>query len=72
VRPHEALAYIEWFTPFQHVDPASGFWIVSPSTRRHGLYGEIVAVSRLARNCYLLPKFGCEMDFCWTSENVTE
>ncbi|OCH83751.1 hypothetical protein OBBRIDRAFT_808769 [Obba rivulosa] len=68
----EALAYVEWFTPFHRTDEASGLFIVSPSSRMHQPYAEIIRVSRIVRNCYLFPKFGHTIDTRWTMDNVTE
>ncbi|KAH9916126.1 hypothetical protein B0H21DRAFT_703115, partial [Amylocystis lapponica] len=65
------LAYVEWFTPFRAPDKASGLHIVSPSTRMHQPYAEIVEVNRIVRNCHLIPKYGAQRDPLWSAENVT-
>ncbi|KAH9916939.1 hypothetical protein B0H21DRAFT_816102 [Amylocystis lapponica] len=66
------LAYVEWFTPLARLDPASGLYLVSPSTRMHAPYGEVITLDRLVRNCHLTPNFGREADSRWTTDNVTE
>ncbi|GBE78714.1 hypothetical protein SCP_0116050 [Sparassis crispa] len=66
------LAYIEWFTPLRRMDPDSELFVVSPSTRMHQPYGEIISIDRIVRNCHLVPNFGREMDSRWTTQNVTE
>ncbi|RDB24482.1 hypothetical protein Hypma_008517 [Hypsizygus marmoreus] len=67
--PHP-LAYVEWFTPFNTVDPITGLYTVKPSTRNRHVYGEIISIDRIVRNCHLLPKFGRRKDTSWTTENV--
>ena len=47
------LAYVEGFTPFRAIDQPSGLYVLSPSTRQHQPYGEIIEVSRLVRSCHL-------------------
>ncbi|KAJ7572033.1 hypothetical protein C8J56DRAFT_1081438 [Mycena floridula] len=41
------LAYVEWFTPFASLDKHTGLYTVTPSTRRHQVYGEIITVDRI-------------------------
>lgn len=38
---------------------------------RH-VYGEVIEVDRIVRNCHLVPKFGRVKEPRWTSENVLE
>ena len=64
--------YVEWLTPFHSLDPATGMYVVSRSTRMHRPYAEIVEASRLVRNCYLQPVCGRAMDRAWTSDKVAD
>ncbi|KAJ7749142.1 hypothetical protein B0H16DRAFT_1847253 [Mycena metata] len=66
------LAYVEWYTPFGVADPVSGLHTIRRSTRNNHVYGEIIGVDRIVRNCHLLPKFGRNKDPSWTTENVVE
>ncbi|KAJ6490457.1 hypothetical protein DFH09DRAFT_1252659 [Mycena vulgaris] len=66
------LAYVEWYTPFSTPDPVSGLFTVKRSTQNNHVYGEIIGIDRIVRNCHLLPKFGRKKDSTWTTENVVE
>ncbi|KAJ7447660.1 hypothetical protein FB451DRAFT_1535820, partial [Mycena latifolia] len=66
------LAYVEWYTPFSTPDPVTGLFTLKRSTRNNHVYGEIIGVDRIVRNCHLLPKFGRKKDSSWTTENVVE
>ncbi|KAI0728335.1 hypothetical protein C8Q72DRAFT_875895 [Fomitopsis betulina] len=66
------LAYIEWMTPFHRIDPPSASYVLTPSTRHHQPYGEIITVDRIVRNCHLWPAFGRAVDRRWSVDNVTE
>ncbi|KAJ8495203.1 hypothetical protein ONZ45_g12952 [Pleurotus djamor] len=66
------LAYIEWFTPFSSSNPTTGLYQVSPSTRQHRAFGEIIEVDRIVRNCHLVPLFGRVKEPSWSSANVGE
>ena len=65
------LAYIEWFTPFRSIDKPSGMYVISPSTRQHQLYGEIIEISCIVRSCHLIP-CACVLDKSWTQDNVVD
>jgi hypothetical protein len=67
----QPLAYVEWFTPFGNPDPLTGLYTISRSTRMGHTHSEIIDVSRIARNCHVIPKFGREKPVNWTSANVT-
>jgi hypothetical protein len=66
------LAYIEWYTLFGTIDMATGMHVVKPSTRSHCVNAEVIEVSRIVRNCHIIPKFGKKKDSLWTSANVGE
>ncbi|KAJ6530972.1 hypothetical protein DFH09DRAFT_933997, partial [Mycena vulgaris] len=66
------LAYVEWYTPFSTPDSVSGLFTVKRSTRSNHVYGEIIGIDRIVRNCHLLPKFGRKKYSTWTTENVVE
>ena len=73
IQTSHPLAYIEWFTPFgAQTDPSSGLYSITRSTRQHRPYAEIIEVTRIVRNCHVVPKFGRLKDPTWTSENVTD
>ena len=65
------LAYIEWFTPFRAIDKPSGLYILSPSTRQHQPYGEIIELDRIVRSCHLIPR-SRNLDRSWTRDNVAD
>lgn len=66
------LAYVEWYTPFGVPDPVTGLFTIRRSTRNNHVYGEIIGVDRIVRNCHLLPKYGRKKDTTWTTVNVVE
>ncbi|KAK6969575.1 hypothetical protein R3P38DRAFT_3336834 [Favolaschia claudopus] len=66
------LAHIEWYTPFGTPDPVTGLFTIKPSTRNNHVYGEIIGVDRIVRNCHLLPKFGRKIDLTWNKDNIVE
>ncbi|KAJ7076071.1 hypothetical protein B0H15DRAFT_791005 [Mycena belliarum] len=66
------LAYVEWYTPFGTPDPVTGLFTLRRSTRNNHVYGEIIGIDRIVRNCHLLPKFGRKKDASWTTGNVVE
>ncbi|KAK0220172.1 hypothetical protein IW262DRAFT_1448538 [Armillaria fumosa] len=59
------LAYVEWFTPFASLDPITGMYPISRSTRRGHVYREVIEVHRI-------PRFGRIKDPGWTTENVKD
>ncbi|KAJ6560916.1 hypothetical protein B0H10DRAFT_1966807 [Mycena sp. CBHHK59/15] len=72
LRTAHPLAYVEWYTPFGVPDPVSGLFTIRRSTRNNHVYGEIIGVDRIVRNCHLLPKYGRKKDSTWTTDNVVE
>ncbi|KAH9829182.1 uncharacterized protein C8Q71DRAFT_693096, partial [Rhodofomes roseus] len=72
VEPLHPLAYVEWMTPFHRVDPDSGQYILTPSTRQQKPYGEVIEIDRIVRNCHLWPAFGRAVDGRWSTDNVSE
>ncbi|KAF8835263.1 hypothetical protein BDN67DRAFT_875196, partial [Paxillus ammoniavirescens] len=50
------LAYIEWFTLLQGLDPIVGMYQVSRSTRHHCHNAAIVHVDKIVCPCHLIPK----------------
>jgi len=69
--PHP-LAYIEWYTSFQRVDPTTGMYVVSRSTRNHRPNAAVVSVDRIHRYCHLIGKSGSEIPQEWTSNSVLD
>ncbi|KAH9927361.1 uncharacterized protein B0H18DRAFT_875719 [Fomitopsis serialis] len=72
VPQRQALAYIEWMTPFHRMDPHSCLYVLSPSTRQQRPYGEVIVADRIVRNCHLWPAYGRAIDRRWNVDNVTE
>ncbi|KAF8881119.1 hypothetical protein BD779DRAFT_1675607 [Infundibulicybe gibba] len=66
------LAYVEWYTPFHHIDPSTGVFIIKPSTRSRHVHGEVIGVDRIARSCHITPRHGRKKNIAWTSENVVD
>ncbi|KAJ6540406.1 hypothetical protein B0H19DRAFT_1313055 [Mycena capillaripes] len=66
------LAYIEWFTPLNRPDPASGMYTTHRSTRFHRRNSAVVSVEQLVRSCHLMGKCGLKIDRTWTSNNVLD
>ncbi|TRM60684.1 hypothetical protein BD626DRAFT_368646, partial [Schizophyllum amplum] len=58
VPTNHPLAYIEWFTPFGPKDHDSGLYSIKPSTRNRGVYGEIIEIDHIVRNCHVVPRMG--------------
>ncbi|KAJ6562801.1 hypothetical protein DFH09DRAFT_920645 [Mycena vulgaris] len=69
--PHP-LAYIEWFTPFNQPDRASGMYIIHRSSRAHRRNAAIVSVEHLVRTCHLMGKAGPQIGRRWTTDNVID
>ena len=69
---HDPLAYVEWFTPFQVVDPATGMYVVSHSTRQHRRFASIISITDIVRTCHLIPVWGKRIDPSWTSDTVLD
>ncbi|SJK96779.1 uncharacterized protein ARMOST_00025 [Armillaria ostoyae] len=66
------LAYIDWFTPFATPDAVTGMHTLSRSTRMGRVYGEVIEVDRIVRNCHLKPRYGRVKDPAWTMEMVKD
>ena len=72
IKTRHPLAYVEWYTPFGTPDPATGLHTVKKSSRNRRVYGEIIEVDRIVRNCHVMPKYGRKKPSSWTSENVVD
>ena len=48
------LAYVEWFTPFNAVDPHTGMYIVSHSTRHNIIVMHLSSPSLILSVLYIL------------------
>ncbi|PBK68122.1 hypothetical protein ARMSODRAFT_988855 [Armillaria solidipes] len=66
------LAYIDWFTPFATPDAVTGMHTLSRSTRMGRVYGEVIEVDRIVRNCHLKPRYSRVKDPAWTTEMVKD
>ncbi|KAI1782117.1 hypothetical protein LXA43DRAFT_906712, partial [Ganoderma leucocontextum] len=69
---HDPLAYVEWFTPFNVVDPSTGMYVVSHSTRQHRRNVAIIPITDIVRTCHLIPYWGKEANRTWTSGNILD
>ncbi|KAJ6510911.1 Zn-finger domain-containing protein [Mycena sanguinolenta] len=67
--PHP-LAYVEWFTPFNQPDQASGFYIIQRSSRAHQRNSAVVSAEHFVRHCHLAGKCGKNIDRTWTTDNM--
>ena len=56
------LAYVEWFTPLRQLDPDTGMFKVSISTRNHHRRTSIIPITQIVRSCHLLPIWGKQID----------
>ncbi|KAI0640990.1 hypothetical protein C8Q79DRAFT_1099175 [Trametes meyenii] len=54
----DPLAYVEWFTPFNTVDSATGMYIVAPSTRQRERHVSVLPLTHIIRSCHLIPVWG--------------
>ncbi|KAI0669728.1 hypothetical protein C8Q78DRAFT_948245, partial [Trametes maxima] len=50
------LAYVEWFTPFNTVDSATGMYVIAPSTRQRER--PVLPLTHIIRSCHLIPVWG--------------
>ncbi|KZT29566.1 hypothetical protein NEOLEDRAFT_1056163, partial [Neolentinus lepideus HHB14362 ss-1] len=66
------LAYIHWFRPFRAIDPATGMYRLSRSTRNNRPNAAIVPLSDVLRACHLCPWFSSAVDLSWKTETVLE
>ncbi|EIW86269.1 hypothetical protein CONPUDRAFT_86280 [Coniophora puteana RWD-64-598 SS2] len=57
---NEPLAYVHWFRELNvsAIEPNSGMFKISKSTRHHLPYGEVIPLSRIVRPCHMIPYFG--------------
>ncbi|KAI0081369.1 hypothetical protein K474DRAFT_1759598 [Panus rudis PR-1116 ss-1] len=68
----EALAYVEWYTPFTRVDNTVHMHYVARSTRNNLPNASIVRVQDIVAPCHLIPRCNQKIDPSWSSENVLE
>ncbi|KAI0077317.1 hypothetical protein K474DRAFT_1596309 [Panus rudis PR-1116 ss-1] len=68
----EALAYVEWYTPFTRIDNAIHMYYVARSTRNNIPNVSIVRVQDIVAPCHLVPRCNQKIDPSWSSENVLE
>ncbi len=66
------LVYLEWYTPFHRVDPGTGLYQVSVSTRNRMPNSVILPANRVLGYCHLAGKCGAAIPVSWTSENVLD
>ncbi|TBU39711.1 hypothetical protein BD309DRAFT_871747, partial [Dichomitus squalens] len=66
------LAYVEWFTPFQVVDPITGMNVVTPSTRSHRRYATVIPVTDIVCSCHLISNWGRVMNRRTVSSTALE
>ncbi|EJF55614.1 hypothetical protein DICSQDRAFT_73320 [Dichomitus squalens LYAD-421 SS1] len=68
----DPVAFVEWFTPFRTQDPDTGMFQVSYSTRNHRRRVSMIPITHIVRSCYLIPKWGKQVDTTWMSANVLD
>jgi hypothetical protein len=66
------LAYIEWFTPLGSMDPNTGLFSITRSTRQARRNAEVVSVDRIVRGCHLMARCGQNIISTWTTDNILE
>ncbi|KAH9839785.1 uncharacterized protein C8Q71DRAFT_703179 [Rhodofomes roseus] len=70
--PHP-LAYVEWYTPLRRLDPATGLYVISRSTRNGGKpNASVVTIDKIRRACHLIPKHGKTIDRGLTKDNALD
>lgn len=56
------LAFVEWFTLFQHHDENVRMFIVSHSTHSHQCCTSIIPITAIECSCHLIPVWGKKAD----------
>ncbi|KAJ6549721.1 hypothetical protein B0H19DRAFT_1211389 [Mycena capillaripes] len=72
ITPPKYLAYVEWFSPFTHPEPAHLMYKVNRSMKDGERLVSIVPVGNICRSVHLLPKFGPVAPAAWKSSTVLE
>ncbi|KIL58543.1 hypothetical protein M378DRAFT_86367 [Amanita muscaria Koide BX008] len=68
----KTLAYVEWFTPLQRIDPVSGMYKIRRSTHMHRPRASIIPLDQILQSCHLIPMFGPQVGRDWTPENALQ
>ncbi|KAH9164278.1 hypothetical protein EDB89DRAFT_2116298 [Lactarius sanguifluus] len=67
------LAYVQWYSPLNNLDPNNGMFKIRPQKDLEGNWiCSIVPVGNIRRSVHLLPKFGPVVPAEWTSSNVLD
>ena len=69
---YHPLAYIEWFTRLENLDPTTGLHSVTRSMRQGQRNAEVVSVDRIVRGCHLMARCGQNILSSLTTDNVLE
>ncbi|KAI0281068.1 hypothetical protein BC826DRAFT_1094230 [Russula brevipes] len=70
--PHP-LAYVHWYRPFTRLDPVTGMYEISPSTRNNLPNTEVISVDQICRGCLLIPHFSsASVPTSWMSGDVLD
>ncbi|PBK70867.1 hypothetical protein ARMSODRAFT_884244 [Armillaria solidipes] len=68
----QPLAYVEWFTPLQRIDEATGMFKIQRSLRAGRPHGAVIPVTYISHSCHLSPSSGRSIDPQYTSDNILE
>ncbi|TFK84310.1 hypothetical protein K466DRAFT_496815 [Polyporus arcularius HHB13444] len=66
------VAFVEWFTSLRGLDPDTGMFKVSKSTRNHRRRVSIIPITQIQQSCHLIPVWGKRIDPTWNSRNVLD
>jgi hypothetical protein len=66
------LAYIHWFRPLTRIDPLTGMYRISPSTRNNLPNSEVICLDQIRSTCHLVPQYGSTVPVSWITGNVLD
>ncbi len=69
--PHP-LVYVHWYRPLTSIDPLTGMYRITPSTRNNLPNSEVICLDQIWGTCLLIPQFGSTVPVSWTTGNVLD
>lgn len=66
------VTYVEWFTSLRQLDPETGMFKISKSTRNHRRQASIIPITQIVQSCHLIPVWGKHVDPSWNAHNVLD